>query len=40
MGEYFSTVSKPRIEKIIYSDKWKDGTALKEKSGISQSSNI
>ncbi len=25
MGEYFDTVTKPRIEKIIYSDTWKNG---------------
>ena len=25
MGEYFNTVTKPRIEKVIYSSDWKDG---------------
>lgn len=25
MGEYFDTVTKPRIEKVIYSKDWKDG---------------
>ena len=25
MGEYFDTVTKPRILKVIYSEKWKDG---------------
>jgi len=25
MGEYFDTVLKPRIAKVIYSDNWKDG---------------
>ncbi len=25
MGEYFDTVTKPRIQKVIYSDAWKDG---------------
>lgn len=25
MGEYFNTVTKPRIEKVIYSENWKDG---------------
>jgi len=25
MGEYFHIVTKPRVEKVIYSDKWKDG---------------
>ena len=25
MGEYFNSVTKPRIQKVIYSDNWKDG---------------
>ena len=25
MGEYFDTVLKPRIQKVIYSKDWKDG---------------
>ncbi|MCK4828642.1 site-specific DNA-methyltransferase, partial [bacterium] len=25
MGNYFDTVMKPRIQKVMYSDKWKDG---------------
>ncbi|MCF8228943.1 MAG: site-specific DNA-methyltransferase [Bacteroidales bacterium] len=25
MGEYFDTVTKPRIQKVMYSDNWKDG---------------
>lgn len=25
MGKYFDTVTKPRIEKVIYSEEWKDG---------------
>ncbi|WP_456323955.1 site-specific DNA-methyltransferase, partial [Hydrogenimonas sp.] len=25
MGEYFDTVTKPRIQKVIYSDNWKEG---------------
>lgn len=28
MGEYFDTVTKPRIEKVIYSKDWKDGKPL------------
>jgi adenine-specific DNA-methyltransferase len=35
MGEYFNTVTKPRIQKIIYSDSWKDGKPT-NKNGISQ----
>ncbi|MFX4263157.1 site-specific DNA-methyltransferase [Pelotomaculum propionicicum] len=25
MGEYFDTVTKPRVQKVIYSEDWKDG---------------
>ena len=25
MGDYFDTIMKPRIQKVMYSDKWKDG---------------
>ncbi len=25
MGEYFNTVTKPRVQKVIYSDAWKNG---------------
>ena len=25
MGEYFNTVTKPRVQKVVYSDEWKDG---------------
>lgn len=35
MGTYFNTVSKPRIQKVIYSDKWDDGKP-QDKAGISQ----
>ena len=35
MGAYFSTVTKPRIEKVIYSEDWKDGKPVSRK-GISQ----
>ncbi len=28
MGEYFDTVTKPRIQKVIYSDTWKDGKPI------------
>ena len=28
MGQYFDTVLKPRITKVIYSDNWKDGKPL------------
>ena len=35
MAEYFSRVTKPRIEKIIYSSDWKDGKPV-SRNGISQ----
>jgi adenine-specific DNA-methyltransferase len=35
MGTYFNTVTKPRIEKAIYSDNWKNGMP-QDKNGISQ----
>ncbi|MBN8569616.1 MAG: site-specific DNA-methyltransferase [Ignavibacteria bacterium] len=35
MGAYFNTVTKPRIQKVIYSDNWKTGKPL-DKNGISQ----
>jgi adenine-specific DNA-methyltransferase len=35
MGTYFNTVTKPRIEKAIYSDNWKNGKP-QDKAGISQ----
>lgn len=31
MGEYFDIVTKPRIEKIIYSEDWKDGKPVSRK---------
>lgn len=35
MAEYFSTVTKPRIEKVIYSEDWRDGKPVSRK-GVSQ----
>ncbi|MFA7448671.1 MAG: DNA methyltransferase [Weeksellaceae bacterium] len=35
MGEYFNTVTKPRVQKVIYSDNWKNGKPQDTK-GISQ----
>ncbi|MEO0585423.1 MAG: site-specific DNA-methyltransferase, partial [Bacteroidota bacterium] len=31
MGEYFHTVTKPRIQKVIYSEDWKDGKPVSRK---------
>lgn len=36
MGDYFDTVLKPRIQKIIYSTEWKDGKPTSRDTGISQ----
>ncbi|MCK4270574.1 MAG: site-specific DNA-methyltransferase [Methanogenium sp.] len=35
MGDYFETVTKPRVQKVVYSDKWKDGKPLPEGEGQS-----
>lgn len=35
MGEHFETVLKPRIEKVVYSPKWKDGKPECTDKGIS-----
>lgn len=34
-GEYFDVVTKPRIQKIVYSSEWKDGKAVNSTSGVS-----
>jgi adenine-specific DNA-methyltransferase len=36
MGDYFDTVLKPRIAKVIYSADWKDGKPTSPETGISQ----
>lgn len=35
MGDYFNTVLKPRIAKVIYSESWKDGKPITRHTGIS-----
>lgn len=35
MGGYFDTVTKPRIQKVVYTDSWKDGKP-QDREGISQ----
>ena len=35
MGEHFNTVILPRIKKVAFSDKWKDGKAVESGKGIS-----
>ncbi len=34
-NDYFHTVILPRVKKVIFSDKWKDGTARADSKGIS-----
>jgi adenine-specific DNA-methyltransferase len=36
MGDYFDTVLKPRIEKVVYSPDWKSGKPISRDKGISQ----
>ncbi|MCK4505137.1 MAG: site-specific DNA-methyltransferase [Candidatus Aegiribacteria sp.] len=35
MGDYFDTVLKPRIQKVVYSADWKDGKPTARESGVS-----
>lgn len=35
MGDYFDTVLKPRIAKVIYSENWKDGKPTDRHTGVS-----
>ncbi|HSW02236.1 MAG TPA: hypothetical protein VLI39_18880 [Sedimentisphaerales bacterium] len=35
MGEYFDTVLKPRIQKVVYSTDWNDGKPVSRDTGIS-----
>ena len=36
MGEYFDSVTKPRIKKCVYASEWKDGKPQQRDSGVSQ----
>lgn len=36
MGEYFNTVTKPRMQKVVYSADWKDGKPQNRNTGVSQ----
>jgi len=36
MGEYFDSVTKPRIQKCVYASDWKDGKPQRRDSGVSQ----
>jgi adenine-specific DNA-methyltransferase len=39
-GEYFETVTKPRIQKVVYSADWKDGKATAPETGTSHAFKI
>jgi adenine-specific DNA-methyltransferase len=39
-GEYFDTVLKPRIQKVVYSTDWKDGKSTSPKTGISHAFKV
>ena len=39
-GEYFDTVLKPRIQKVVYSADWKDGKATAPQTGISHAFKV
>ena len=39
-GEYFDTVLKPRILKVVYSAEWKDGKATAPQTGISHAFKV
>lgn len=39
-GEYFDTVLKPRIQKVVYSADWKDGKAMAPETGISHAFKV
>lgn len=39
-GEYFDTVLKPRIQKVVYSADWKDGKATAPETGISHTFKV
>ncbi|NTU44159.1 MAG: site-specific DNA-methyltransferase [Chlorobiaceae bacterium] len=39
-GEYFDTVLKPRIQKVVYSEAWKEGKATAPQKGISHAFKV
>lgn len=39
-GEYLDTVTKPRIQKVVYSSDWKDGKATAPQTGISHAFKV
>jgi adenine-specific DNA-methyltransferase len=39
-GDYFDTVLKPRIQKVVYSADWKDGKAVAPQTGVSHAFKV
>lgn len=39
-GEYFSTIIKPRMQKVVYSAEWKNGRPIATKTGISHAFKV
>lgn len=39
-GEYFNTVLKPRVQKVVYSANWKEGKPVSSQKGISQAFKV
>lgn len=39
-GEYFDVVTKPRIQKAVYSSEWKNGKAISPETGVSHSFKV
>jgi adenine-specific DNA-methyltransferase len=39
-GDYFDTVLKPRVQKVVYSADWKDGKATSPQTGISHTFKV
>ncbi|MGZ8220660.1 MAG: site-specific DNA-methyltransferase [Methylobacter sp.] len=39
-GEYFDTIIKPRIQKVVYSSDWKDGKPISLETGISHAFKV
>jgi adenine-specific DNA-methyltransferase len=39
-GEYFDTIIKPRIQKVVYSADWKDGKAIAPHTGVSHAFKV
>jgi adenine-specific DNA-methyltransferase len=40
LGDYFDTVLKPRVQKVVYSADWKDGKATAPQTGVSHAFKV